>query len=98
MENVGVKTIDEQRNVTLNRHRDHRPKLIGLHHHTTIEAAISILSENQLRLSHAAFCNDLTELKYGLKIMREVAVQQQAEIVFDDISQASDLMLYGAQP
>ena len=44
----------------------------SLHHYTSFDAVKEILRSHTLNLSHAAFCNDPTELSYGLDLLQKV--------------------------
>ena len=70
-----------------------------VHHYTNPDAAMKIVSGNSLRLFHASFCNDPTELDHGLNKMRDAAKALQSTTVLDLVASAADQLIYGrAQP
>ena len=93
-----VKAFEEERSRIIDEYRrqeggDERPNKI--HHYTNFDAATKIVSASTLWLSHASFCNDPTELDYGLNIMRDAAEELNVEFVLGLIRKARDNLLYG---
>ena len=67
-----------------------------LHHYTSFNAAMEILRSDTLRLSHAAFSNDPTELSYGLDLMKNV-FGEAGQRVFSSYDFLS-ILHYNTQP
>ena len=97
MKEIDRDAFDLQRNAILRKYRK-KCSPTTLHHYTNFDAAKKILSTDRLRLSHAAFCNDPSELSHGLEIMRSAAIERDAKLVSETIAKARDLMLHKAQP
>ena len=93
-----VEAFEEERNRIIDTYRrqaggEDLPNKI--HHYTNFDAATKIVSAKTLWLSHASFCNDPTELDYGLNIMRDAAQELNAEFVLELIGEAHYNLLYG---
>ena len=97
MKKIDQKAFSQQRNDILGKYRE-KGSLDLLHHYTNFDAAKKILSTNRLWLSHAAFCNDPSELSHGLEIMRIAANERGAEFLSETITKAHDQMLFEWQP
>ena len=90
--------FETERNGIIDKYREQeRPSEI--HHYTNPEAAMKIIEGKSLRLFHASFCNDPTELNHGLKKMCDAAKQMNFDPIQSLIRKADYQLLYGkAQP
>ena len=69
----------------------------GLHHYTSVDAVKEILGSHTLHLTHAAFSNDPTELRYGLRIIEKMFKHKNIKDVSLD-AKLIPLLYYNFQP